>query len=118
MKQKNTRSIQKYFCLLFAILFLTGCDKPIFHDRPTIEACKDYLTGQHLLVEKGAILDTTWIIQTDEFISFDIQSITSNRDKSKSAKVQFELKYQGKGLKVDGTIKYRMLNDREFVQML
>jgi hypothetical protein len=118
MEKTNPKSILKCVGLLWIVLILTACNKPIFHDRPTIESCKDYLTGQRLLVEKGAILDTTWKIESNEFTSFETQSIISNGDGTKSAKVRFELKYQGKILKVDGTVKYGLENGGEFVRML
>src|SRR5689334_23103847 len=100
MEKTKVESILKSVRLLWMILLLTACNKPIFHDRPKIESCKDYLTGQRLLIEKGAFPDTIWTIEANEFTSFETQSITNNRDGTKSAKVQFELKYQGKMLKV------------------
>jgi hypothetical protein len=116
MKTKTTQSV----CTTVAILLmiLAGCSQPILHNRPSEESCIDYLSGQRIMVESGRFLATYWTIKKSEFKEFDIVSITTNSDRTKTAKVKFELNDGSKGLDVQGWIKYRVHEREGVLQML
>jgi hypothetical protein len=99
------------------ILIFTGCSNPILYDPPPKEACKDYLSGKQILLEKGRFIDTTWLIKSNQFSSFSMIAVTRNSDGTRSAKVRFELMDGSKRLRVEGTIKYHVERKDDLVRM-
>lgn len=103
--------------LLILAIIPSGCDSPYTHNRPSDRACKEWLTGQKIVLEKGILLDDAWTIQSNEFTDFKINAITESGGQS-LATVKFELRSGSRGLLVDGTISYRMTNSNQVVVFL
>jgi hypothetical protein len=114
----KTKTSTIYSLTTLTILFLVGCSKPLFHNRPSDKACMEWLVGQKILIDKGVLFDTTWVIEPQHFSSFEILSISGAEEDSSLAKVRFELKEGAKGLRVEGMIKYRYHKKEDVVQFL
>src|SRR4051812_8885990 len=102
-----------FICALFA-----GCDKPVFHHRPSDKACISWLDGQKIILNEGLIFDEHWLIHANAFRTFNIVSITPNTDGSATAEVQFELAGEVRGLRVEGRIVYRHHKQDDVIQFI
>ena len=78
----------------------------------------EWLTGQKILLEKGWFSDGYWLIEAHEFEEFSLASISANDDGTSNAKVKFILKAGGRGLQVEGTLKYQIHKRDRTVEML
>lgn len=76
-----------------------------FSPRPSQEQCKQWLSGQKLVVQKGVLLDDYWTVRYEEFSWFKFTKI-ARRGSAFQAHVQFELRSGQKGLSVEAIIAY------------
>lgn len=118
MQNKQTQSVCTHLAILCLLVTFAGCHKPQFHNRPSDKACMEWLTGQKIVLEKGWITDSYWLIEAHEFEEFSVTSVSANADGTSNAKLKFVLKAQRRGLQVEGTLKYRFHKRDNAVEML
>ena len=118
MQNKQTQSVCTLHVILCLLVALTGCAKPGFHNRPSDKACMEWLTGQKIVLDKGWITDSYWLIEAHEFQEFSLTSVSANDDGTSNAKLKFVLKAQQRRLQVEGTLKYRFHKRDDAVEML
>jgi hypothetical protein len=106
-------SVSIIVCAMFA-----GCDKAVFHHRPSDKACISWLDGQKIILNKGMVLDEHWLIHANAFRTFNIVSVTPASDGSATAAVQFELAGEVRGLRVEGQIVYRHHKQDNVIQFI
>jgi hypothetical protein len=118
MRNKQMKSASTSIIILWSVVIATGCSHPWLHHRPSHSVCKQWLSGQTILIKERVLFDETWTIHADQFKEFSILSISKNSEGTYTAKVKFDLNSNGRGLRVEGTIQYRAEKKDRLIQFV